>query len=130
MDHTLNCVQKLVGHCQLTSSSELLTDDEAWLWLSSHNVFPSSSFIAKQEQQKIIILHFQNRFFVIGLYILKLSLQLSVMTSNNQPREKGVSIQCFRDYFLWLQHQELNTMTSLQILHYKITNVFNKIHRS
>lgn len=46
MDHTLNCVQKLVGHCQLTSSSELLTDDDAWLWLSSHSVFPSSSFIA------------------------------------------------------------------------------------
>jgi len=52
------------------------------------------------------------------------------MTSNDQPCEKGVSIQCFRDYFLWLQHQELNTMTSSQIWHYKITNACNRIHRS
>lgn len=86
--------------------------------------------LLNRKKQKIIILHFQNRFFVIGLYNLKLSLQLSVMTSNDQPHEKGVSIQCFRDYFLWLKHQELNTMTSLQILHYKITNARNKIHRS
>lgn len=60
-DKTLSCVQKLVGHCQLRSSSELLVDEEPWLWLSIHN-FPSSPLTemkmsGKSKNLNLLLLH-------------------------------------------------------------------------
>lgn len=56
---TLNCVQKLVGHCQVKSSSDV--EVEEWLWLSSHKVLTSSSLTIKQHPKCIIIMSLEDK---------------------------------------------------------------------